>query len=861
MKRMKSSHRSILASVTALMLATALWAAAAPSGILAAAGTAATASADAAADTYSDGNTVPDSSATVPVYEEPVPEPQPSPAPEAAPAAAPASSLTPRDAKPAVGGGGAAIPVPAAADTTAPVFGSLTPADGSLIGPAATFSASFSDPEPSVGINQNTIMLHIDNRHQFGCAITSTSITCNKSGLKDGPHKLEAFACDTNFNCNTATWRVTVDAVAPAISGNHPTGTINTRGTTLAAAFSDSGSGVDPATVVVTVDGTPASGCSAAASGVSCPVSGLSDGDHSAHVEVADRLGNRATQTWTFSVDAGSIGVSGHSPADGAWLADSAPQVKVDFTAAGSGVIDPSGVTLLIDGVDVSAGADCQSAGISYTPASPRLADGWHTVTVTVRDSAGHTGTSTWTFGVDTTPPGIGGAGPTGTVDAKPQISAGFSDSGSGVDPLSVVMILDGQEITSAATIDAAGITFVPGEAMVPGAHGVQLSVADQAGNRQTASWSFETAAAPAEADPDPDPNPVPAFIPPAATPGTPPTMTEYWMNDGPIAIISNGGTWSISGFPASANVYYLPWYESGSAQSVAAPVPGDEINIRNAGAGEAVVNIFVGSDRHWEGKIPEGGAETARLEGVSGGPVKIVCPSGQALEVTRRIKNPDGSAAETRAVPEEDLEAELLLPAYETPPAAEGRSLLVIANPSLQEAAVDVYVGDPAIPESLKGQYTIGSGTAARTELPGVSGGPVRIVCRNGQPLVAGIDAERRQEQGGPAGSTGVRRAGILATGLSRLESFYVMERKDGQTGKAPSRLLVANPNDFDIAVELKVGGETVNDPDDQDSDRLQIPGEGLKILDLAALPAGTIEISCGQCGLGEGILATAGD
>jgi hypothetical protein len=835
MNKRKRNYRNILATAAALLLAAGLAAVTAPAGLMAAAS-------DSALEAYQ--------SAVVPVYElPPIPELPENPsstesvyggdaqAPSGAPAPVASSSVSPA----------------LSADTVAPQLSGFTPADGSVIGPSATFSASFYDPEPSNGMAPGTVMIHIDNAHQFGCTITDTSISCNKSGLTGGSHTVQAFACDIDYNCSSSTWYITVDAIAPAVSGNQPTGTINSSVTAVSAVFSDSGSGVNPATAVVTLDGAGAlPGCSVSAAGVSCPVTGLGEGSHSASVEVSDQVGNHASKAWTFSVDTAAIGVSGQSPAHGGWQTNPSPTISVNFMNAGTGVIDPSTVALLIDGVDVSASADCQSTGISYTPLSPQLEDGWHTVSVTVQDNAGHEGSSSWSFGVDTTPPVIAGASPTGTTDARPAITAAFSDDGSGVDLQTASITVDGQDGTGAATISTGGISYVPTEALGPGSHNVQLSVGDVAGNQQTAAWSFTTAQAPQLPQPKPasTPTSTPSSAPaPAATTGSQPTLVEYWLNDGPVALFGGGGSWSLTGFQANANAYYLPWYGSGEENGQAA----DEISIKNQGAGEAIVNIFVAGERRWDGKVVEAGSETIRMPNVTGGPVMIICPSGQTLEAIHHIKNPDGTVESTPAVAEDALESELLLPRYEAPAAGQGSALLAIANVGQQEAAVDVYVGDPAAPESLKGHYAIATNAAARSDLPAANGGPVRIVSTNGQPLVASIETSR------PVSGQGIRSV-IMATGLTRLETTFIIERGPSDGGGI-LKLFIANPNDRDLEVELKIAGQVVTDPAEPDNELPVISRQSVRMIDLAGLPEGRIEIDCTGCNLGEGLLAEGAD
>lgn len=818
---MKSRNSgNLISTASALLLAIVLLAAAAPSSLLATSGSAAqaggiqsgeapagAASGNAAQESYSGAagqDTTPSSSAAANGV-----------------TGAQARDLTPSTA--------AVQPVPAR-ESVAPVISNLSPANGSIAGTTVNFSASYSDPEPSSGIKLSTAMLHIDNRHQSASVPTATGITCLKTGLTGGTHMIEAFVCDNDLNCGKATWYVTVDATAPVISNPQPSGTVNSHTAVLSAVFSDgAGAGVDPASAAVTIDGDAVSGCLISANGLSCPVSGLADGNHAIQVGVSDNVGNHAVSNWSFAVDTAAIGVTGQLPEAGSWLTGPSPVIGVNFLPAGSGVIDASSITVLVDGIDVSSDADRDGGGISYVPPGSWLAEGWHHVSVTVNDDSGHSGHSEWSFAVDTVAPGIDNTSPRGnTSSTKPAISASFTDSGSGVDPAATSFILDGVDLTAAATFSGSGMTFSPGESLAYGSHSLQLAVQDHAGNRQTSAWSFSV-------------SPPPAAPAPAPSSGAT-TGYGYWQTSG--AFGAGGiGSWTISGFQAFPNTYYLPWYDSGPASGGVK----EEILIHNQGAGEAVVTVTVGAAGKWQGKVPEGGTTICEMPGTTGGPVRIVCPTGQSLEVTGRLTGA-GAVSDTPAVPEDALESTLLLPWYETQPGGHGNSALLIANAGGKDASVDVYVGDPAIPESLKGHFSIATGAAVRSQIPDTAGGPVRIACSNDQPLVAGLEVSYQ-------GSAAV----IAASGISHLNDRYMLEpAAAGVAGKA-AKLFIGNGEGENRRVEITIAGKRLRDPANPDNDFFIIPAQGAQAIDIDRSQGEPVEVFCSDCTLGEGIAVSA--
>jgi len=94
------------------------------------------------------------------------------------------------------------------------------------------------------------------------------------------------------------------DSTAPTVSNIMPSGIITTESTTVSADYADNagGSGINSASANVYLDGSPLSGCTATATGISCAVAGLADGPHSITVGVKDMAGNLGTGSGDFTV-------------------------------------------------------------------------------------------------------------------------------------------------------------------------------------------------------------------------------------------------------------------------------------------------------------------------------------------------------------------------------------------------------------------------------------------------------------------------------------------------------------------------------------------------------------------------------
>lgn len=77
-------------------------------------------------------------------------------------------------------------------------------------------------------------------------------------------------------------------------------------------------------------------------------------------------------------------------------------------------------------------------------------------------------------------------------MDSRPLVSAVFRDSGSGIDKDAVRLLVNGRDVTSRAEITRAFISYRPVTPLDAGRVDVELRLADIAGNRTVARWSFD---------------------------------------------------------------------------------------------------------------------------------------------------------------------------------------------------------------------------------------------------------------------------------------------------------------------------------------------------------------------------------
>lgn len=86
------------------------------------------------------------------------------------------------------------------------------------------------------------------------------------------------------------------------------------------------------------------------------------------------------------------------APANGSFTSCEAPVIAANYSDNRVG-IDVHSVQLSLDGNDITSSADITEASVSYQPSSP-LADGSHTVSLSVSDKSGNRSTTVWQFSI-----------------------------------------------------------------------------------------------------------------------------------------------------------------------------------------------------------------------------------------------------------------------------------------------------------------------------------------------------------------------------------------------------------------------------------------------------------------------------
>ena len=259
----------------------------------------------------------------------------------------------------------------------------------------------------------------------------------------------------------------------------------------IALTFADSGSGPDPASFELTLDGTDArSGCQVTASQATCQSAPLGVGAHALASSLRDRAGNQGTASTSFELvlDSNSPRIGDLTPGDRTFVGSRRPRVAASFDESGSGVAVGS-VRLSVDGVDRTGEATATATGVSWIPAAD-LVEGPHEVVVEARDQLGNAGTAAWSFSVDATAPTLSFANLSPrlvSVSRTIRIEVAHADSTSGIDRTSFNLSIDGVD-ASAGCIVGVEDTSCFSPPLATGDHQVAATVRDLAGNEASAS-------------------------------------------------------------------------------------------------------------------------------------------------------------------------------------------------------------------------------------------------------------------------------------------------------------------------------------------------------------------------------------
>lgn len=146
-------------------------------------------------------------------------------------------------------------------ESTLPAISDLMPADGACVTDSTPeICANYSD---AVGIDTASVLIEVDGVAVTGSATVTAGGVCYTPGasMSEGAHTVRVNASDVCGNKNTMSWTFTVDITPPTILFNEPPTPANNsevivKSVNISATVTDSGCGVDTATVALIWNGT-----------------------------------------------------------------------------------------------------------------------------------------------------------------------------------------------------------------------------------------------------------------------------------------------------------------------------------------------------------------------------------------------------------------------------------------------------------------------------------------------------------------------------------------------------------------------------------------------------------------------------
>ncbi len=263
------------------------------------------------------------------------------------------------------------------------------------------------------GVNTSSVVLKVDSIDvTSSSAVMPTYVGYTPlTPMAEGQHNVYLEVWDNSIPPNKAkvTWSFTIDSLPPVITDLRPVPSsfVATARPQIRANYTDA-SGIDTSSVILTVDMVNVTSTSFVTpfDVLYTPPSYLSEGLHSVILEVKDASPAHkiAIASWQFTVDTEPPVIANKKPLNNSIIGITTPEISASYS-------DPSGinlnsVVLEVDSINVTSSSIVTTSAVKYTPLTP-LDDGWHDVSLSVRDdSTNHNlATATWTFRVDSNPP------------------------------------------------------------------------------------------------------------------------------------------------------------------------------------------------------------------------------------------------------------------------------------------------------------------------------------------------------------------------------------------------------------------------------------------------------------------------
>jgi hypothetical protein len=343
-------------------------------------------------------------------------------------------------------------------DAVIPTVGSITGVTPFVASSSATLTYTVTESNPMTTTCTQTV--------GTGVVATCTASGATLSGLNEGPHTISITHTDAAGNVSgaqTVSW--TVDTIAPvvsAITGVTANGYSQTASATLSYTLTEANPGTTTCTMVT---GTGTMG-TCGNSGVM--YTALSEGAHAVRITHTDQASQTSTaQTISWTVDTISPSIS--TPT-GPAAVDPNSSVAISYTVTEAN----PGSTSCTFATGTGTVAGCSTTGVTVSS----LSEGTHVLNIVHTDAAGHTGSQSITWIVDTIDPVVSTiTGPSGGWLPTPTVIVNYTITEA--NPMSITCTADNGTLTaSACSATSATFTFPS-----VGAHDILIKQTDKAGH------------------------------------------------------------------------------------------------------------------------------------------------------------------------------------------------------------------------------------------------------------------------------------------------------------------------------------------------------------------------------------------
>jgi hypothetical protein len=381
-------------------------------------------------------------------------------------------------------------------DTTLPVINVVAPPAGANINDnTPQIDLTYND---NAGVVTDSLKVKVNATDQTALFTkTATSATGQvTTALPEGTTSVAAEIRDTTGNVGATTSSFRVDTIAPTGTIDAPLARVNSATPLVTVSYADAGSGIDPTSVALTVDGAAVSGVLSAGpdSASGALLTPLTDGPHTLQVTFADRAGNPATLSTSFTVDTVLPQLAVAVPANGTFVNTSMPPLRVTYEDTNGTGVDLTSLRLFLQ-----QGSEAEIDVTSYVtktaleatglvPPNAALSDGTYQLRAVIRDLAGNESVATSRFEVDTVAPTVEVETPARNgyvASATPSFVVRWTDALSGVDAEGAKFYVDDDERTNRFTVSAEGATgqLAADESLAEGPHVIRVVAFDRAGN------------------------------------------------------------------------------------------------------------------------------------------------------------------------------------------------------------------------------------------------------------------------------------------------------------------------------------------------------------------------------------------